>query len=159
MRPAPEGYRPNVGMAVFNTDGLVLLCKRADTDGPHAWQLPQGGVDPGEAAETAARRELEEETGIGPDLINPLGRTGDWLTYDFPAALRDSSKFRNWKGQAQLWFAYRFTGQDADIVLDAHTPEFDAWRWDRLAETPFLVIPWKRPVYEKVAEAFADFAL
>lgn len=158
MTSPPAGYRPNVGIALFNLDGAVFIARRIGERGAHCWQMPQGGVDSGEPPETAAERELEEETGVAPRLVEPLGRTPDWLTYDFPDGVRNAPKFRGARGQAQLWFAYRFHGEAADIDLQAHDAEFDAWTWAPLSSTPSLVIPWKRKVYESVAEAFAPFA-
>jgi len=150
-------YRPNVGVVVFCPLGRVWLGRRAGTEGPHNWQFPQGGVDDGEDLETAARRELHEETGLLS--VELLGRTEDWIAYDFPTGWTGSKAMRGWKGQKQVWFAYRFTGADEEVKLDLHQPpEFDAWRWASLQEAPALVIPFKRPTYEHVVQAFAPFA-
>lgn len=151
-------YRPNVGIALFNRDGLVFIGKRAGLDGPHCWQMPQGGIDDGEDPALAAQRELKEETGVPPDLTEPLGEAPGWMGYDFPPEVRKLEKFQGAAGQRQKWFAYRFLGSDSDIKLDAHDAEFDAWRWERLERVPELIIPWKRDVYELVAEVFAPFA-
>jgi putative (di)nucleoside polyphosphate hydrolase len=150
-------YRPNVGVVVFCSRGRVWLGRRANTEGPHNWQFPQGGVDDGEDLEAAARRELHEETGLHSVAL--LGRTEDWIAYDFPAGWTGSKAMRGWKGQKQVWFAYRFTGSDEEVDLDLHhPPEFDAWRWATLEETPALVIPFKRATYDHVIQAFAAFA-
>jgi putative (di)nucleoside polyphosphate hydrolase len=124
------------------------------------WQLPQGGIDVGEATEAAALRELEEETGISPHLVDVLEELPDWLYYDFPETLRGEITGKGrYLGQRQKWFALRFKGKDADVRLDSHPPiEFSTWRWAPLAEIPHLVIPFKRPVYEEVARRFAPFA-
>jgi len=123
-------YRPNVGVVLFNADGRVWLGHRINTPGPWRWQFPQGGVDEGEDLETAARRELFEETGVRS--VEYLDRTPGWIAYDFPPA---------------------------EIDLEAHgEPEFDAWRWAGLDETPSLIVPFKRAVYEQVLTAFARFA-
>jgi putative (di)nucleoside polyphosphate hydrolase len=158
-RREPARYRANVGLALFHKTGLVFLGKRTGAGGPHQWQMPQGGVDPGEAVRDAAFRELEEEVGVPPRLAEILEETPDWLYYDFPAAMRRESGPRGaYLGQRQKWFAFRFKGRDSDIRLDVHTPEFNDWRWARLEETPGLVIPFKRPVYQEVAQRFARFS-
>jgi putative (di)nucleoside polyphosphate hydrolase len=150
-------YRANVGVVLFNTEGKVWIGRRAHTCGSRVWQFPQGGVDEGEDLFDAALRELEEETGVSS--VRVLGRIDDWLTYDFPPDYAGSKAARGWKGQKQAWFALEFTGQDSEIRLDAHDQvEFDAWRWADLSETPELVIPFKRKVYQEVARAFAQFA-
>lgn len=147
-------YRPNVGVVLFHPDGRVWYGRRAGTPGPHNWQFPQGGVDEGEDMEAAARRELAEETGV--TSVQPLARTGDWIAYDFPPGYGGTKQARGFAGQKQMWFAYRFTGEESEIDLEAHGEiEFDAWRWGRLDEAPDLIVPFKRAVYEQVVAAFA----
>lgn len=151
----PKRYRPNVGLALFHKDGLVFLAKRIATDGPFQWQMPQGGVDRGESPLEAAFRELEEEIGVREEHVDLLEETADWLYYEFPTDVRTKMKPRGrYLGQRQKWFAFRFKGRDADIRLDTHTPEFVDWRWASLESAPALVIPFKRPVYEEVAQRF-----
>jgi putative (di)nucleoside polyphosphate hydrolase len=150
-------YRPNVGVVLFHPDGRVWLGRRANTPGPHNWQFPQGGVDAGEDLEAAARRELAEETGA--HTVSYLGRTDGWIVYDYPAGFSGPKSVRGFKGQKQVWFAFRFDGTEAEFDLAAHhEPEFEAWRWGYLAETPELIVPFKRQAYETVATAFAAFA-
>lgn len=149
----PDRYRPNVGLAVFSRAGHVFVGRRVNGRGPFQWQMPQGGVDSGESPEAAALRELEEEIGVSPKLVDILEETDDWLYYDFPTDLRKRLP-GPYLGQRQKWFALRFRGSDSDVRLDQHTPEFDAWRWAELAETPGLIVPFKRPVYEAVAQRF-----
>jgi putative (di)nucleoside polyphosphate hydrolase len=157
-------YRDNVGAVLFNARGLVLVARRADV--PQAegsaggWQLPQGGIDAGEDPRAAVLRELAEE--IGTDKAEIIGEHPEWLSYDFPPdlAARGFRIAQRYRGQRQRWFALRFTGDDADIRLDAdNQPEFDAWRWARLAELPALAVPFKRAVYAVLAESFARFAV
>ena len=148
-------HRPNVGVVLFHPDGRVWFGRRAGSTSSHNWQFPQGGVDEGEDLYDAARRELEEETGVRSASL--LGRTEDWLSYDFPPeALRQR---KGWMGQKQIWFALRFEGDETEINLTAHHQvEFDAWRWGNLDEAPELIVPFKRKVYEEVVRAFAIFS-
>lgn len=159
-------YRPNVGIALFNPAGDVLIGRRFRDDGPEIilpgqeWQMPQGGVDPGEDLRAAVSRELWEETGVRQAEF--LGETPDWLTYDFPAYDGPPHRFGQFRGQRQKWFALRFTGRDDEI--DPLTPrngqpaEFDAWRWERLDRVADLVVPFRSEVYREVARQFAGFA-
>ncbi|WP_429910777.1 RNA pyrophosphohydrolase [Glycocaulis sp.] len=154
---ALAAYRPNAGIVLFNRDGLTWVGKRFQEAGPWMWQWPQGGMDAGEDPEAAAYRELYEETGIHTDQVEMLGSINAWLTYDFPPEVLALRK-KNWKGQRQRWFAFRFLGTDSDFDLTAVPPqEFEAFRWVALQEVPELIIPWKRPVYEEVVRAFSAF--
>lgn len=154
-------YRPNVGAMLFNRDGLVFVARRADipsAEGPAGgWQLPQGGIDEGEDPRVAVFRELEEE--IGTRKAEVIGEHPDWLTYDLPPHLLGIAWRGRYRGQRQRWFAMRFTGEDRDIRLDldAHA-EFDAWRWVKLSELPSLAVPFKRAIYDVLAESFGRFA-
>jgi putative (di)nucleoside polyphosphate hydrolase len=156
----PKHFRPNVGLALFQRDGLVFLGKRNGAEGPYQWQMPQGGVDKGETPRDGAYREMEEEIGVRVEHVDLLEETPDWLYYEFPMNLRTKMKQRGrYKGQRQKWFAFRFKGRDADIRLDTHTPEFSDWRWAPLAQAPALVIPFKRPTYEEVARRFKKYSV
>jgi putative (di)nucleoside polyphosphate hydrolase len=160
-----KSYRPNVGIALFNSAGQVLIGRRFKNDGPEIilpgleWQMPQGGVDDGEDLRTAALRELWEETGVA--RADYLDETG-WLTYDFPPYDGPPHRFAKFCGQRQKWFAMRFTGQDADIdpltSRNGQPAEFDSWRWERLDRVADLVVPFRRHVYQEVARSFASFA-
>nr|WP_303626245.1 RNA pyrophosphohydrolase [Rhodopseudomonas palustris] len=157
-------YRRNVGIALFNADGRVLIGRRFRDDGPEIilpgleWQMPQGGIDADEVPEVAVMRELWEETGVTDAEI--LGAT-DWVTYDFPPYDGPAHRLAVFRGQRQKWFALRFTGQDSDIdplaVRNGMPPEFDAWRWERLDRVADLVVPFRREVYREVARSFARF--
>jgi putative (di)nucleoside polyphosphate hydrolase len=161
--PTPhKGYRACVGVVLVARSGGVFVGKRRDKKkrehvAPgYEWQMPQGGVDPGEAPADAARRELFEETNVRS--VEPIAEAPAWFAYDLPADVRTQAWRGKYLGQTQKWFAFRFTGQESEIDVLAPgggcKPEFEAWRWARLEELPGLVIPFKRPVYERVVEAF-----
>jgi len=151
-------YRANVGIVLFNRDGEVFLGRRADTPPPYNWQFPQGGVDAGESLDDAALRELMEETGVR--TVHFLAATDDWITYDFPEAVLASGRGRGYLGQKQVWYAFRFEGDAAEIQLEAHHEiEFDAWRWAPLEAALDAVAPFKRDAYLSVIAAFRHLAV
>jgi putative (di)nucleoside polyphosphate hydrolase len=147
--PAPPAdYRPGVGVMLFDRSGQVFVAKRHDTPG-EAWQMPQGGIDPGEDPRAAALRELEEETGTGNAEL--VAETADWLLYDLPAELIGKVWSGRYRGQAQKWFAVRFLGSDAEINPAKHQdPEFSDWKWAPLAQLPELIIGFKRELYKSL---------
>ena len=155
-------YRPNVGAALFNRDGLVLVARRADfpeAEGARGiWQLPQGGIDEGEDPRAAVLRELREE--IGTDQADIIAEHPDWLSYDLPPHLLGRVLGGRFRGQRQRWFALRFTGDDADIRLDLDPhPEFNAWKWLPLADLPNQEVGFKQAIYAILAVSFASCAL
>ena len=146
----PTDYRAGVGIVLANNQGMVFAGKRRD-DREYPWQMPQGGLIPGEAPGKAALREVFEELGI--QRITVIDRHPDWLRYDYPgpATSRRAAMFR---GQQHLWFLARFDGDDNDIRIDTAHAEFRQWQWmepDRLAA---LVVPFKRQVYREVFAFF-----
>jgi len=158
-------YRPNVGIALFNTSGQVLIGRRFKDDGPEIilpgleWQMPQGGIDADEDPREAVMRELWEETGAVS--AEHLGET-DWMTYDFPPYDGPPHRLSVFRGQRQKWFAFRFLGHEREIVVadvrNDQPVEFDAWRWEPLANVASLVVPFRREIYQAVAKEFARFS-
>lgn len=148
----PRFYRPNVGLMLIAADRRVFVGRRLKQ--PHAWQMPQGGVDRGESPIEAACRELGEEVGTTRALL--LRESREWISYDVPEAMRPAHWKGRWHGQAQKWFALAFIGTDADIDINAHDREFDAWRWVTAGELLGSIVPFKRAVYEAVLKEFAD---
>jgi len=148
-------YRSGVGLVLFNSQGLVWVGRRIDEKND-AWQMPQGGIDEGETPEQAALRELEEE--IGTARAEIVGETAGWLTYDLPSELVGKVWKGRYRGQKQKWFALRFTGQDSDIRIDTEHPEFAEWRWVEFERLVDLIVPFKRELYARVSEEFAELA-
>lgn len=164
--PETLPYRPCVGIMVLNPDKLVwaghrIVIPNDEMDGStQLWQMPQGGIDKGEDAEIAARRELYEETGM--KTVSLLAEAPNWINYDLPPALVGIALKGKYRGQTQKWFAYEFTGDESEIAINpppgGHTAEFDAWEWKPMTELPDLIVPFKRTVYEQVVAAFKHLA-
>ena len=148
-------YRPCVGIMLFNDEGKVFVGKRIDQT-VEGWQMPQGGIDPGETPEQAALRELKEE--IGTDKAKPLREMEGWLDYDLPQHLLGVALKGRYRGQRQKWLAMRFTGNDEDIDIATHEPEFAEWKWLAMEALPRMIVPFKRDTYAKVIEEFRDLA-
>jgi putative (di)nucleoside polyphosphate hydrolase len=148
-------YRPAVGIMLLNPAGLAFVGRRIDMPaGLAAWQMPQGGIDPGETPRQAAFRELKEE--VGTDKAEILAETEGWLHYDLPSDIASRMWSGRWRGQRQKWFLMRFTGEDADINPATEHPEFDAWEWVEPQRLPDLIVPFKRPLYRDVLAEFRE---
>ncbi len=145
-------YRPCVGVVLANAQGLIFTGERLDT--PDAWQMPQGGIDDGETPETAALRELKEETGVPASLARIEAEHPDWIDYDLPDHLVGKLWKGRFKGQTQKWFLLRFTGDDSTVDIDRKHPEFARWRWSTPDEVIENIVPFKRDVYLRVINAF-----
>jgi putative (di)nucleoside polyphosphate hydrolase len=150
------GYRPAVGVMLVNPARQVWVGQRRDNS-LEAWQMPQGGLDAGEAPLEGALRELEEETGIARHLVELIARAKEELRYDLPEDLIGKVWKEPWRGQRQTWFLMRFLGEDGDVNLDTPEPEFRAWKWAEPAELPRLIVPFKQQLYEDVIAAFAEW--
>lgn len=146
-------YRPCAGIMLVNNDGKVFVGQRLDSSAD-AWQMPQGGIDPGEEPEQAAYRELGEETGIAPHLVEVIARSREEHLYDLPADLMGKMWGGKFRGQRQFWFLMRFMGTDADINIETDHQEFRTWRWTPAETLEGLIVPFKRRLYRAVVEEF-----
>jgi len=159
-------YRPCVGIMVLNGAGKVWIGHRMSegnteySGSPKRWQMPQGGIDKGEDPKPASLRELYEETGISN--VTLLDQTNEWLTYDLPTHMLGTGLRGKYRGQKQMWFAYRFDGDESEIAInpppDNHTPEFDDWRWEDMAKLPELIVDFKVDIYTQVVARFSHLA-
>lgn len=146
-------YRPCAGVMMINHAGQVFVGQRLDSM-LEAWQMPQGGIDPGEGALAAAIRELGEETGVSPDKVELIAAAEGDFTYDLPPEMIGKVWKGKWRGQTQRWFLFRFLGEEGDIDIRTPHPEFRAWRWIDPEDLPRLIVPFKRELYEAVLAAF-----
>lgn len=146
-------YRPCVGVMLVNPVGHVFVGQRIDNH-QAAWQMPQGGIDPGESPRDAALRELWEETGVPSDLVTVEAETEGWLPYDLPHDLVPKIWKGRFRGQEQKWVLMRFNGTDADVNIATDHPEFSEWRWLPHHKLVANIVPFKRAVYESVLKEF-----
>ena len=148
-----DGYRRGVGIMLLNLEGLVWVGKRIDNS-DEAWQMPQGGIDKGEAPWATALRELEEETGIAPHLVERIAECPEQLRYDLPPELRAKLWKGKWKGQLQDWYLCRFLGHDSDVDIATDHAEFNEWKWVEPRLLPELIVPFKRDMYRELLRHF-----
>jgi putative (di)nucleoside polyphosphate hydrolase len=146
-------YRRGVGIMLLNRDGQVWVGRRIDNS-DEAWQMPQGGIDEGEEPWATALRELEEETGIAPHLVERLSQCPERLRYDLPPNLRSKLWGGKWKGQLQDWFVARFLGTNDDVDIATSDPEFCDWKWVDPDDLPELIVPFKRDLYRRLLTEF-----
>jgi putative (di)nucleoside polyphosphate hydrolase len=152
-----QRYRRGVGVMLLNGQGKVWVGARIDNPAD-AWQMPQGGIDEGEDDPWAtALRELEEETGIPPHLVERIAQCPERLRYELPPELVGVIWKEPWIGQEQDWFLARFLGRDSDVNIATKHPEFREWQWIEPAELPDRIVPFKRDLYRRLLSAFSDY--
>ena len=149
-------YRKNVGIVVFNKEQKVLMCARADSQ-DFNWQFPQGGINQNEDIVDAAKRELQEETGI--TSVELVARIPKALRYDFPDYVLAKFKKNKYIGQEQHWVLFYFNGDDSEIdfTTNPNEIEFKAYEWVDISEAPNRIVEFKKDVYNKIVKAFKPY--
>jgi putative (di)nucleoside polyphosphate hydrolase len=147
-------YRPCAGIMLLNQDRHIFTGQRMD-NAEDAWQMPQGGIDPGEDALTAALRELTEETGIAAHLVDVIAESAGEHLYNLPPHYKDRFWGGRYDGQRQTWFVMRFLGIDADVDIATVHQEFRSWRWASPDTLVDLIVPFKKELYANVLAEFA----
>ncbi len=135
-------FRAGTVAVVRNSAGEILVFERSDF--PDQWQLPQGGIDQGENPVAGAWRELQEETGLGPDDVELVGEYPEWTVYEWPDGVRKNGRL----GQAQRWFFFDARSDDVTPVPDGH--EFVSWRWSEVEWLIEQVVDFRKPSYRRV---------
>lgn len=150
-------YRPGVGLMIVNKDLKVFVGKRIDSRN-ESWQMPQGGIDPGEPFYDAVKREMFEE--IGTNNGDILAETKEWYKYDIPMYLVPKLWDGKYRGQQQKWFLIEYKGTDEDINLSVNDhPEFMEWKWSKMEELSEIVVPFKKDLYINVIAEFIDIII
>jgi putative (di)nucleoside polyphosphate hydrolase len=145
-------YRRGVGMMIVNKNKQVFVGKRIDTR-TDTWQMPQGGINEDETIREAALRELQEETNI--TSVNIISESGRWFYYDVPEFLVDKLWDGKYRGQKQKWLLFKFLGQEDEINVNIHVPEFEKWKWVDLRDLPKLIVDFKKQLYTSIIDEFA----
>ena len=151
-----DRYRRGVGVMLLNGEGKVWVGARVDNP-EAAWQMPQGGIDEGEDPWATALRELEEETGIAPHLVERIAQCAERLRYELPDDWRPRLWGGKWVGQEQDWFLCRFLGGDSDVDIETAHPEFRDWKWIEPERLPEVIVEFKRELYRHLLDEFADY--
>lgn len=149
----PNLYRSGVGIIMLNKNGEVFVGQRFDFPSD-AWQMPQGGIDSGEETEEAMLRELLEE--VGTNNVSIITRNKDWLYYDLPPELQQKLWGGRFLGQKQIWFVVKFLGDDSEVNINTHRPEFSDWKWVDVQQLPSLIVNFKRKLYEQLLIEFKE---
>ena len=148
--------RIGVGIVLLNHENNIFVGKRIDNP-KNSWQMPQGGVDQNESFLQAARRELEEETGIkSVKLIKALD---GWLKYDLPENLLGKLWNGKYRGQKQKWFVMKFLGKTDEINVKTKNPEFFDWKWIKPSELPDVAVEFKMDIYKKIKAELVSLSL
>ncbi len=153
-----NSFRPNAGVVVIDTEQRVLAFRRTGTE---SWQLPQGGIDPGESPLEAMWRELEEETGIEQSMATLVAEVPEWLGYEIPIEFRQASSKLS-RGQVQKWFVVSIDPAQLAAVeerLGELPPEeFDAWKWTTLPELADETIAFRQPIYKRLCSLLSELS-
>ena len=139
--------RIGVGILLLNDQNKVFVGKRIDNP-KNFWQMPQGGVDKNENFLQAAKRELEEETGI--KSVKLIKELNEWLEYDLPENLLGKIWKGKYRGQSQKWFIMKFLGKNSEINVKTSNPEFLDWKWIEISKLPEIAVNFKVEIYKKL---------
>ncbi len=132
-------YRKKASAIIFDSENRLLLVQLHDYD-EHQWNVPGGGIEVGETPLTAIRREMEEELGTTHFELVEQSKIID--RYDFPDQLieRIINEGRNYRGQEQIQFIFKFTGKDSEIKIQED--EIRKYKWVPLSKLEeHLVFP------------------
>tara|TARA_B100001750_G_scaffold224260_1_gene215183 strand:+ start:813 stop:1289 length:477 start_codon:yes stop_codon:yes gene_type:complete len=148
--------RTGVGIVLLNDKNNIFVGKRIDNP-ENSWQMPQGGVDENENFLQAAKRELEEETGI--KSVKLIKELDGWFKYDLPKYLLGKLWKGKYRGQKQKWFVMKFIGKHHEINVKTKNPEFLDWKWIEISKLPEIAVDFKADIYKKIKEELVSLSL
>ena len=148
--------RIGVGIVLLNDKNNVFVGKRIDNP-KNSWQMPQGGVNQKENFFHAAKRDLEEETGI--KSVKLIKELDGWFKYDLPQYLLGKIWKGKYRGQKQKWFVMRFIGKSNEINVKTENPEFFDWKWIELSKLPGVAVHFKADIYRKIKKELTSLQL
>tara|TARA_B100001750_G_scaffold22536_1_gene15091 strand:+ start:178 stop:654 length:477 start_codon:yes stop_codon:yes gene_type:complete len=148
--------RTGVGIVLLNNQNNIFVGRRIDNP-KNSWQMPQGGVDQNENFLQAAKRELEEETGI--KSVKLIKELDGWFQYDLPKYLLGKLWKGKYRGQKQKWFVMKFLGQQDEINVNTKNPEFLDWKWVELSKLPDIAVHFKVEIYKKIKKELSSLSL
>lgn len=134
--------RVGVIAAVRRADGRLLAFERSDLSGE--WQLPQGGIEPGETPTQAAWRELYEETGLDAEQVALVHEYEGWTAYLWPVEMRRNERL----GQAHRWFFFEPIVEPIEPKPDGS--EFGNWEWMTPEQLIERVVHFRKQPYQQV---------
>lgn len=146
-------YRSGVGVVLVNDQKKIFVGKRIDNHSD-AWQMPQGGIDNNEDEDVAVFRELQEETGVKKQNTKVIAKSKGYHYYNLPYKLQKKFWGGKYLGQKQRWYLIEFTGEDKDININTHDPEFSQWQWFTSNEVLDHIVPFKKELYQKILNEF-----
>ena len=149
--------RLGVGIIVLNNKNKIFVGKRIDNQVGNYWQMPQGGVDKNENLLQAARRELEEETGI--KTIKIIKEIENWFIYYLPKNLLGKVWKGKFGGQKQRWFIAKFNGSNEEINIKTKHPEFIDWKWIEIKDLTKVAVNFKVDIYSKLRDELISLNL
>ena len=148
--------RIGVGIILLNNKNNVFVGRRIDNP-KNSWQMPQGGVDENEEFLQAAKRELEEETGV--KSVKLIKELDGWFKYDLPEYLLGKLWEGKYRGQKQKWFVMKFLGKSSEINVKTKNPEFFEWKWIELSKLPNIAVHFKVEIYRKIKKELTSLRL
>jgi 8-oxo-dGTP pyrophosphatase MutT (NUDIX family) len=132
--------RPAARVVVLDPDGRIFLMQGSDPMRPEKgdwWEIPGGGMEPGESSEHTAMRELHEECGIDNAVVGPCVWT-QFVEFDFAMYhfLSNERIHVAWTDTPQEWNPQALEALEAAAFEDGQW-----WTLEDLLASPVRTLP------------------